>query len=190
MAKSKNNMPTLAKADVFRPKDVYTIVNAVLQDVTGQRSITAVDTSSFINVGQMCLSTSKEGTLQALSNMVARTVVTSRSYSGRFTSVEVSTQDWGLYMRKIAFFAGEFEQSDFINTQQNPDTLVDGNSLDMYKIKKRYPLEMWYGDQKVLNQTYTRFLDQLNTAFRSESEFSAFLQGMTVEIQNDVARWK
>ena len=122
--------------------------------------------------------------------MVARTVVTTRSYSGRFTSVEVSTQDWGLYMRKIAFFAGEFEQSDFINTQQNPDTLVDGNSLDMYKIKKRYPLEMWYGDQKVLNQTYTRFLDQLNTAFRSESEFSAFLQGMTVEIQNDVARWK
>lgn len=190
MAKSKNNMPTLAKADVFRPKDVYAIVNAVLQDVTGQRSITAVDTSSFINVGEMCLATSKEGTLQALSNMVARTVVTSRSYSGRFTSVEVSTQDWGLYMRKIAFFSGEFEQSDFINTQQNPDTLVDGNSLDMYKIKKRYPLEMWYGDQKVLNQTYTRFLDQLNTAFRSESEFSAFLQGMTVEIQNDVARWK
>ena len=64
MAQSKNNMPTLAKADVFRPKDVYTIVNAVLQDVTGQRTITAVDTSSFINVGQMCLSTSKEGTFE------------------------------------------------------------------------------------------------------------------------------
>lgn len=190
MAKSKNNMPTLAKADVFRPKDVYTIVNAVLQDVTGQRTITAVDTSSFINVGQMCLARSKEGTLQALSNMVARTVIDSRAYTGRFTSIEVSTQEWGLYMRKIAFFSGEFEQTDFVNTQQNPDTLVDGNSLDMYKIKKRYPLEMWYGDQKTLNQTYTRFLDQLNTAFQSESEFSAFMQGLTVEIQNDVARWK
>ena len=35
MAKSKNNMPTLAKADVFRPKDVYTIVNAVLQHTGG-----------------------------------------------------------------------------------------------------------------------------------------------------------
>ena len=190
MAKSKNNMPTLAKVDVFRPKDVYTIVNAVLQDVTGQRTITAVDTSSFINVGQMCLSTSKEGTLQALSNMVARTVIDSRAYTGRFTSIEVSRQDWGLFMRKIAFFASEFEQTDFVNTQQNPDTLVDGNSLDMYKIKKRYPLELWYGDQKTLNQTYTRFLDQLNTAFQSESEFSAFMQGMAVEIQNDVARWK
>lgn len=120
MAKSKNNMPTLAKADMFRPKDVYTIVNAVLQDVTGQRTITAVDTSSFINVGQMCLSTSKEGTLQALSNMVARTVVTSRSYSGRFTSVEVSTQDWGLYMRKIAFLQASLSRATLSTPSRTP----------------------------------------------------------------------
>ena len=106
MAKSKNNMPTLAKADVFRPKDVYTIVNAVLQDVTGQRTLTAVDTSSFINVGQMCLSTSKEGTLQALSNMVARTVITSRAYTGRFTSVEVSEQDWGVVYAENRLLCG------------------------------------------------------------------------------------
>ena len=185
------NIPAKAGMTVFRPQDIYTIANALVKEVTGQTpAIQAVDTSSFINVGQMCLDQSKEGTLQALSNMVARTIIAVRPYSGRFTSIEASSQEWGLFIRKIAFFSGEFDETKFINTAQNPDTLRDGNSVDMYKIKKRYPLEMYYTGESTLNQRYTTFRDQLKTAFQSESEFSAFLNGMMVEIGNDVARWK
>lgn len=185
------NMPEKAGMGVFRPNDIYTIANALVKEVTGQTpAITAVDTSSFINVGQMCLNQSKEGTLQALSNMVARTIITTRSYSGRFTSIETTSQEWGLFIRKIAFFSGQFDETKFINTTQNPNTLRDGNSVDMYKISKRYPLEMWYTGQATLDQTYTTFRRQLQTAFTSESEFSSFLAGITTEIANDVARWK
>lgn len=185
------NIPAKAGMTVFRPQDIYTIANALVKEVTGQTpAITAVDTSSFINVGQMCLDQSKEGTLQALSNMVARTIIAVRPYSGRFTSIEASSQEWGLFIRKIAFFSGEFDETKFINTAQNPDTLRDGNSVDMYKIKKRYPLEMYYTGESTLNQRYTTFQEQLKTAFQSEGEFSAFLNGMMVEIGNDVARWK
>lgn len=185
------NIPAKAGMTVFRPQDIYTIANALVKEVTGQTpAITAVDTSSFINVGQMCLDQSKEGTLQALSNMVARTIIAARPYSGRFTSIEASSQEWGLFIRKIAFFSGEFDETKFINTAQNPDTLRDGNSVDMYKIKKRYPLEMYYTGESTLNQRYTTFREQLKTAFQSEGEFSAFLNGMMVEIGNDVARWK
>lgn len=185
------NIPAKAGMTVFRPQDIYTIANALVKEVTGQTpAITAVDTSSFINVGQMCLDQSKEGTLQALSNMVARTIIAVRPYSGRFTSIEASSQEWGLFIRKIAFFSGEFDETKFINTAQNPDTLRDGNSVDMYKIKKRYPLEMYYTGESPLNQRYTTFREQLKTAFQSEGEFSAFLNGMMVEIGNDVARWK
>jgi hypothetical protein len=185
------NIPAKAGMGVFRPQDIYTIANALVKEVTGQTpAITAVDTSSFVNVGQMCLDQSKEGTLQALSNMVARTIIAVRSYSGRFTSIEATSQEWGLFIRKIAFFSGEFDETKFINTAQNPNTLRDGNSVDMYKIKKRYPLEMYYTGESTLNQRYTTFREQLKTAFQSEGEFSAFLNGMMVEIGNDVARWK
>lgn len=185
------NIPAKAGMTVFRPQDIYTIANALVKEVTGQTpAITAVDTSSFINVGQMCLDQSKEGTLQALSNMVARTIIAVRPYSGRFTSIEATSQEWGLFIRKIAFFSGEFDETKFINTAQNPNTLRDGNSVDMYKIKKRYPLEMYYTGESTLNQRYTTFREQLKTAFQSEGEFSAFLNGMMVEIGNDVARWK
>lgn len=185
------NIPDKAGMSVFRPQDIYTIANALVKEVTGQTpAITAVDTSSFINVGQMCLDQSKEGTLQALSNMVARTIIAVRPYSGRFTSIEATSQEWGLFIRKIAFFSGEFDETKFINTAQNPEILRDGNSVDMYKIKKRYPLEMYYTGESTLNQRYTTFREQLKTAFQSEGEFSAFLNGMMVEIGNDVARWK
>lgn len=185
------NIPAKAGMGVFRPQDIYTIANALVKEVTGQTpAITAVDTSSFVNVGQMCLDQSKEGTLQALSNMVARTIIAVRPYSGRFTSIEATSQEWGLFIRKIAFFSGEFDKTKFINTAQNPDTLRDGNSVDMYKIKKRYPLEMYYTGESTNNQRYTTFREQLKTAFQSEGEFSEFLNGMMVEIGNDVARWK
>lgn len=185
------NIPAKAGMGVFRPQDIYTIANALVKEVTGQTpAITAVDTSSFVNVGQMCLDQSKEGTLQALSNMVARTIIAVRPYSGRFTSIEATSQEWGLFIRKIAFFSGEFDETKFINTAQNPNTLRDGNSVDMYKIKKRYPLEMYYTGESTLNQRYTTFREQLKTAFQSEGEFSAFLNGLMVEIGNDVARWK
>lgn len=185
------NIPAKAGMGVFRPQDIYTIANALVKEVTGQTpAITAVDTSSFVNVGQMCLDQSKEGTLQALSNMVARTIIAVRPYSGRFTSIEATSQEWGLFIRKIAFFSGEFDETKFINTAQNPNTLRDGNSVDMYKIKKRYPLEMYYTGESTLNQRYTTFREQLKTAFQSEGEFSAFLNGMMVEIGNDVVRWK
>lgn len=185
------NFPELAGASVFRPQDIYTIANALVKQVTGQTpAIQAVDTSSFINVGQMCLNQSKEGTLQALYNMVARTIITTRSYSGRFTSIEATSQEWGLFVRKIAFFSGKFDETKFINTAQNPGTLRDGQSVDMWKISKRYPLEMWYTGQSTLDQTYTTFRSQLKTAFTSESELSAFLAGITTEVANDVARWK
>ena len=185
------NMPELAGASVFRPQDIYTIANALVKQVTGQTpAIQAVDTSSFINVGQMCLNQSKEGTLQALYNMVARTIITSRAYTGRFTSIETTSQEWGLFVRKIAFFSGAFDETKFINTDQNPNTLRDGQSVDMYEISKRYPLEMWYTGQSTLDQRYTTFRSQLKTAFTSESELSAFLAGITTEVANDVARWK
>jgi hypothetical protein len=185
------NIPAKAGMSVFRPQDIYAIANALVKEVTGQTpAITAVDTSSFVNVGQMCLDQSKEGTLQALSNMIARTIIAVRPYSGRFTSIEASSQEWGLFIRKIAFFSGDFDETKFINTVQNPETLKDGNSVDMYRIKKRYPLEMFYTGESTLNQRYTTFREQLKTAFQSESEFSEFLNGMMVEIGNDVARWK
>lgn len=191
MAKSRTNMPELKGMSVFRPTDIYTIANALVKAVTGQdATIQAVNTSSFITVGQMCLDQSMEGTLQALSNMIARTVISSRSYAGKFTSIETNSQEWGMFVREIAFFASDFDETKFVNTAQLPDLLVDGNSIDMYRIKKRYPLEMFYGGQKTLNQRYTTFRNQLKTAFTSESEFSAFMAAMTVEISNDVARWK
>ena len=185
------NFSELSGMPVYNPKDLYNIANALVKQVTGQTpAIQAVDTSSFISVGQMCLNTSLESTIRALSEMIGKTFVAIRPYTGKFTSIEQDSMQWGMIVRKISFFATQFDQSTDWNTDLAPNQLVDGASVDMYKIKKTYPMQLFFNGFTTLQKDYTRFENQLKVAFESEAAFSAYLYCMSVEIENDIATWK
>lgn len=185
------NFSDLSGMSVYNPKDIYAIANALVKEVTGQtQTPTAVDTASFIQVGQMCLNVGLEPTLRALSTMISRTFVAIRPYAGKFSSIQKDSQEWGLIVRKISYFATEFDPSTDWNTDRAPNQLVDGASIDMYKIKKTYPLQVFFNGFATLQKDYTRFEQQLKIAFESESAFSSYLYGMSVEIANDIESWK
>lgn len=185
------NFSDLSGMSVYNPKDIYAIANALVKEVTGQTQVpAAVDTASFIQVGQMCLNVGLEPTLRALSTMISRTFVAIRPYSGKFSSIQKDSQEWGLIVRKISYFATEFDPSTDWNTDRAPNQLVDGASIDMYKIKKTYPLQMFFNGFATLQKDYTRFEQQLKIAFESEGAFSSYLYGMSVEIANDIESWK
>lgn len=185
------NFSELSGMSVYNPKDLYNIANQLVKQVTGQTpAIQAVDTSSFITVGQMCLSTSLESTIRALSEMIGRTFIAVRPYSGKFTSIESDSMNWGMIVRKISFFSTTFDKSTDWNTDIAPNQLVDGASVDMYKIKKTYPMQLFFDGFTTLQKDYTRFENQLKVAFESESAFSSYLYGLSVEIQNDINTWK
>lgn len=181
------NFDKLSGMDVYRPKDVYAIVNQMISEMTGGKAqITAVDTSSFVAVGEMALSLGLESTLSALTNMIGRTFIAIRPYRGRFSSVERNSQEWGLIQRKISFFTSDFGPTSSWNTDLNPDQLKDGKSVDMYTINKQYPMQMYFNGFTTLQKDVTVFRNQLKTAFQNESEFSQFFYGLSVEVQNDI----
>ena len=181
------NFDKLSGMDVYRPKDVYAIVNQMISEMTGGKAqITAVDTSSFVAVGEMALSMGLESTLSALTNMIGRTFIAIRPYRGRFGSVERNNQEWGLVQRKISYFTSEFGPTSSWNTDLNPDQLKDGKSVDMYTINKQYPMQMYFNGFTTLQKDVTVFRTQLKTAFQNESEFSQFFYGLSVEVQNDI----
>lgn len=181
------NFDKLSGMDVYRPKDVYAIVNQMISEMTGGKAqITAVDTSSFVAVGEMALSLGLESTLSALTNMIGRTFIAIRPYRGRFSSVERNNQEWGLVQRKISYFTGDFGPTSSWNTDLNPDQLKDGKSVDMYTINKQYPMQMYFNGFTTLQKDVTVFRNQLQTAFQNESEFSQFFYGLSVEVQNDI----
>ena len=122
-------------ANTLTPRDVYALMNSIVAQATGQTTLTAVDTSSFVSVGETLLRTSAENTLNAISTVLADTIFSVRPYRGKFESLRVSQRRWGAQVRKIVPLYTGAEQSSDWNTLLAGSQLGDGNSVDMYDIK-------------------------------------------------------
>lgn len=170
----------------FAPQDVYTIVNDIAYQATGRKELTAVDTSTFVSVGEVLLRTGVENTLNALSTVLAYTIFSVRPYRSPLFSLRVSPQRWGSQVRKITPLPQDFEASQDWNTQLSSQALADGNSVDMYKINAPKALQLNFYGTKVLQKHITRFRDQLTLAFQNEAEFMRFVNAVMIEFANEV----
>ena len=177
-------------ANSFTPTDVYAIVNEIVSQATGQKSIAVVDTTSFVSVGATLIGTQHEAekTLNAIGNVLARTIFSSRPYTGSLDILRASQERWGAVVRKIISLPSQAEESTDYNTDINLTQLNDGNSIDMYKIKNPKVIELNFWGTKKLQMHITRYQDQLSMAFKSESEFVAFIDAFMVEFFNSIER--
>lgn len=166
------------------PQDAYLIMNEVLLQATGRKDIAAIDTSSFVTVGETVLRTGTENTLNAISTVVSRTIFSSRPYTGKLSSMVVDADRWGGQVRKVSYLFSGFEQSQNWNTEQNPNQLADGQSVDMYKINSPKAVQLNFYGTKTLQKHITRFRNQLFQAFHNEAEFLRFVMGAMVEYNN------
>lgn len=173
-------------ANTFLPQDVYQIINEVVEQATGRKDLTAVDTSSFVSVGETVLNTGVENTLNAISTVIARTIFSVRPYKSRLSSLQVTGDRWGAIVRKVVNLYSPTEASNDWNTQINPAQLADGNSIDMYKINSPKVVQLNFYGTKVLQKHITRFRDQLSLAFHDEREFMRFIDSVMVEFSNEI----
>lgn len=174
-------------ANSLTPTDVYAIVNAMSAEMFGDNaSLTAVNTSTFVTVGEHMLRTGCTNTLDALSNVIGRTIYAVRRYNGRFKIIMKTPAEWGGIERKISFYAKGMQPSTDWNTDLAGTQLDDGQSIDPYKISKKYPLEINFAGIKTLQYDDTTFLYQLKAAFQNEQNFSDFVSAKLVDIANDL----
>lgn len=173
-------------ANTLIPQDAYVLMNDIAYQATGRKDLTAVDTSSFVSVGETLLRTGVENTMNAISTVLAYTIFSVRPYKSSLSSLRVSAQRWGAQIRKITPLSQDFEQSQDWNTQLSPQALANGNSVDMYKINAPQALQLNFYGTKVLQKHITRFRDQLSLAFTSEAEFMRFTDAIMVEFANEV----
>lgn len=174
-------------ANTFTPTDVYGIVNAMAADMFGgNATLTAIDTTTFQTIGEHMLRTGYTNTLDALSNVIGRTVIVVRRYNGRFKLIMRTPAEWGGIERQISFYAKPLQASGNYNTDLAGTQLDDGSSIDHYVISKKYPLEINFCGVKTLEYADTTFISQLKLAFRDESAFSDFVSGKLVDIANDI----
>lgn len=188
-------------ARLLTQKDVYAVINAMAKEITGQEStLQAVDTSTFISVGETILSYSKENILNSLGLLMGRILIASREYRGGFNLINAINT--GLYthrLEKISFYASDATAagpwntdlftnlSEGFNGGSNSDENGDAQSVpSQWEQKYKYPLEMNFAGSSVWDYGITIPEVQLEQAFRGPDEFNEFISGMLLEASNDI----
>lgn len=168
-------------------QDAYPVINELYKMATGRENIKAIDTSSFVAVGETMLRTGVEPTLKALSQWCGKTYFEKEKYrSGVFRSIIENNERWGAITREIITLSNDAEASQDWNTNLNENQLADGKSVDMYKINAPKAVELKFYGSKVLQSHITRFRDQLALAFSNEAEFLMFVTSYMTAYYNDI----
>lgn len=151
-----------------------TLLNAIQNQVTGTTNVTATNVDEFISVAQKTIAAGYDPVLNAITQVIGRTIFSIRPYSSKLRSLIMDEQKWGSITRKLSISDKDWETSQEFN-------LTDGSSVDPWVISKPNILQMNYYGAAVYQRHYTIFKDQLDNAFRGPDEFGRF---MTMVTQN------
>lgn len=174
----------------FAIKDAYAVMNALARQATAQADISVVDHQSFIDAGTKTLATGTENVLNSIARTITAVVMQSRPYTGKFSLINASENQWNTRLAKISFYSSDNDPSGAFNTDLNTN-IATGNvensgAGSMWEQKLPRVVERFYLSEAAWDKFYTTPLVQLQNAFNEESTFVAFMNGVMTEIQNDI----
>lgn len=154
------------------------VLNSIVQQATGQQAQQATNTAEFVSVAQTVLKTGYDPVLQAISQVLSRTIFSIRPYTRKFGGLMVSNQQFGNIVRKLNIADKDWEEDSRFE-------LTDQNSVDMYKVNKPSILQTNFYGANVFEKSLTIFKDQLDCAFSNPDEFGRFVS-MTMTNASDM----
>lgn len=146
---------------------ISTVLNSIVSQATGQAQITPTDTGTFTAVAQTGLLAGYDNLLNAISQVLSRTIFSIRPYTRKLQGLEVSTIKYGNHVRKL-----QIADSEWKDDQRLP--LTEGESVDQMKVHKPNVLQTNFYGQAAYERFITIFKDQLDVAFSSPEEFGRF----------------
>lgn len=155
---------------------------AVHNQATGNTAIAPTSTADFISVAQATLQAGYEQTLNAITQVIQRTIIAVRPYDAKFTGLEMTADQWGGIIRKLNY-ADRGPQADDVHYT------VDGVAVDQYVVRKPLILETRYVGSDVWSSSYTIYREQLKTAMEDESAFGSFMTGLMTHWLNERSQW-
>lgn len=165
--------------------DVAALLTSMVSQVTGKSILTPTNTEEFVSVGQMALASGYDPITNAISQVLNRTIFSIRPYTAKFRGIEMDSQQWGAWERKLQMSDTDFE------TDPSFDLPADGSSVDMYTVKRPKPLELVFlGANTYELQSPTYFLTQLDNAFRGPDELASFWAMVTQTSSDQIEQAK
>ena len=163
-------------------EQAYTLIAAIHNQATGNTSIAPTSTADFISVAQSTLQAGYEQTLNAITQVIPRTIIAVRPYDAKFTGLEMTADQWGGIIRKLNY-ADRGPQADDVHYT------VDGVAVDQFVVRKPVVLETRYVGSDVYQGSYTIYREQLKTAFDNEGNFGSFMTGLMTHFLNERTAW-
>lgn len=155
------------------------VLNDVLAQVTGSKTIGTVMPENFVSVATTVLKQDYDVTLKAISQVLSRTIFSVRPYTRKFKGMEADEIRFGNHVRKLNLSDLPFEDDQRY-------TLEDDVSVDMYKVRKPKVLQVNMYGQETFQTHYTVFRDQLDVAFSSMEEFGRFLSMVAQNLSDTI----
>ena len=168
-----------------------TLLNAIQQQATGQAALTATDLSEFVSAAQTTLRTGYDPVMQAISQVLSRTIFSIRPYRRRFGLAEVADTAYGNHVRKLSPIDKPISEDDRYKWPVTYDAnetppMGDGESVDQQTINKQRVLQTNFYGQNVWSDSYTIFRDQFDVAFTGPDELAQFISLITGNMANKV----
>lgn len=163
-------------------EQAYALIAELHEQATGQKVAAPVNSADFVSVAQATISAGFEPTLNAISQIIGKTLVAVRRYDRKFKGLEYSNDKWGVIVRKI----------NFIDRDPVADltfSLVDGAAVDQQVVRKPEVLETRFVGSNVFMGHYTIFREQFTLAFSGPAEFANFMSGLMTHISNEFEQW-
>lgn len=151
----------------------------MLHQATGQSVQSPINTGEFVSVGQTLLKTGYEPAMNAVSQVLARTIFSVRPYTRKFGGLFVDSRKWGNHVRKINYL--DSDPVDDAGLAPANDASVDPFIVSKPKIIQTN----FYGRTDYERKT-TVFRDQIDAAFTSPDEFASFITGQIQNISDQI----
>lgn len=159
-----------------------TLLTALHQQATGQTAIVPTSMEDFVSMAQATIRMGYDPVLNAITQVLSRTIVSVRPYDRKFSGLEMTNERWGAVVRKLNFVEGTPED-------EQAYLIPDGKLSGTIPIKKPKIVETHFYGRNVYSDVYTITEKQLTNAFKSYDAFNEFLSGLMTHFSNQREQW-
>lgn len=158
---------------------ISTVLNDIVKLATGVEAPKVLNYSQFVNQAQLALKTGYDPVLNAISQVISRTIFSVRPYTRKFRGIEADSQRWGNHVRKI-----QWVDDDWKNDARY--TLTNGSTVDMYTINLPKVMQTNFYGANTFERYKTIMRDQLDNAFRGPDELARFMSGTMQNVADQI----
>lgn len=164
-------------ANVLTYNAIGTILNQIVTQATGKAVITPTNTSEFTAVAQTGLLAGYENLMGAISQVLSKTIISTRPYSRHFQGLEADAIRYGNHVRKINYVDRDWEDGSRL-------PLTTGVPVDDQSPTIDEVLQTNFYGQNDYEIPWTLFSNQIDVAFQSADELGSFITGKLQNISD------